>query len=149
MKITELALSDKKKTRAAGCIFFCPETNRFCFALRGLREVSYPNHWSGWGGKCDPGESPELTVLREVGEEAGYFGKLDLVPMLVNIDGNSVYFNYLGIVPSEFTPKLNWENSDHVWVKYGRWPKPLHPGMRELLEDETSTEVMQQYAKVD
>lgn len=147
MKITELDLSDKKKTRAAGCIFFCLETNRFCFALRGLREVSYPNHWSGWGGKCDPGESPEHTTLRELGEEAGYYGEINLMPMLVNIGDSSVYFNYLGIVPEEFIPKLNWENSDHVWVKYGHWPKPLHPGMHRLFQDDSSVDLMQQYAK--
>lgn len=149
MKILELDISDNKKTRAAGCLLFSVDTGRFCLGLRGLREVNYPNHWGIWGGKCEPGERPEHTALRELGEEAGYFGEIDLVPMLVNINGNRAYFNYLGVVPHEFTPKLNWEHSDYTWVKYGRWPRPLHPGLRELFEDDVSLDIMKQYAKID
>lgn len=137
------------RKRAAGCVFFCPATKRFCLALRGLREVSYPNHWSTWGGNKEPGESPEQTVLREIGEEAGYYGEIDLVPMLTNIADHSVYHNFLGIVPEEFEPKMNWENSEYKWVRYGHWPKPLHPGVRELLSDDDSVELMRQYAEID
>ena len=148
MKIAEFSPRNDKKRRAAGCIFFCPATQKFCLAKRSEREVSYPNHWSTWGGNTDPGESPEQTVLREIGEEAGYYGEIDLVPMLVNIDEDrgSVYFNFLAIVPNEFEPELNWENSDYKWVSYGRWPDKLHPGVKELLNDEDSVELMQQYA---
>jgi len=144
MKINEFHPTNETKRRAAGCIFFCPETRRFCVARRSNREISYPNHWSTWGGKMEAGESPETTVLREVGEEAGYFGEINLMPMLVNISDESVYFNYLGIVLEEFEPKLNWENSEFKWISYGHWPKPMHPGFRELLQDDDSVELMQQ-----
>lgn len=146
MKVAEF-VSEQKKKRAAGCIFFSTKTKKFCLARRSVNEMSYPKHWSTWGGNCDPGETPEATVIREVAEEAGYTGAIDLVPMLTNIGNNSIYFNFLGVVTDEFEPKLNWENSDYVWVKFGKWPSSLHPGVVELLSDDDSVEIMKQYAK--
>lgn len=58
-----------------------PTTARYtlCFLTRGddvllLHRAKPPNQglWNGVGGKCQPGETPLQSVLREVAEETGY-----------------------------------------------------------------------------
>lgn len=34
-------------------------------------EIFFPHHWGCFGGACDPGESREQTLLRELQEELG------------------------------------------------------------------------------
>jgi 8-oxo-dGTP pyrophosphatase MutT (NUDIX family) len=33
--------------------------------------IFFPGHWGCFGGACDPGESPEQTLVRELSEELG------------------------------------------------------------------------------
>jgi 8-oxo-dGTP pyrophosphatase MutT (NUDIX family) len=33
--------------------------------------IFFPRHWGCFGGACDPGESPQQTLVRELGEELG------------------------------------------------------------------------------
>ncbi|CAM6054457.1 unnamed protein product [Sphagnum tenellum] len=64
----------------AGCLFVARDTGRFLFSHRS-QHVEQPGDWAGWGGAIDSGEDPVEAVKREVHEEAGYNGKMDLIPI--------------------------------------------------------------------
>jgi 8-oxo-dGTP pyrophosphatase MutT (NUDIX family) len=66
----------------------------------------------------DSEESPEVAVRREIQEEAGYHGPLNLTPSYIfkSGDGTFEYYNFLASVHEEFKPKLDWENSDAKWM---------------------------------
>ncbi|HEY8986628.1 MAG TPA: NUDIX domain-containing protein [Streptomyces sp.] len=36
-----------------------------------LPGIAWPGHWSVLGGGCDPGETPQQAIIRELDEEAG------------------------------------------------------------------------------
>ena len=54
------------------------------------------------------------------------------------------YYNFLAIVPEEFEPDLNWENDAARWVEFGDWPAPMHFGLKALLNDPKSVQIMRQ-----
>lgn len=120
---------------AAGCIFVAKDTGRILLAKR-KPGVMEPNTWGTWGGKMDWEETPEETVIREVDEEVGYEGKYTLSHLWTYRDPDEgfAYHNYLALVPTQFTPKLNWENQNSKWVEYGEWPTPLHFGLAALIQ---------------
>jgi len=119
--------------QGAGCIFYAQDTGRFCIAHRS-RRVQEPNTWGTWGGAIDNGEDPAAAVKREVAEEAGYTGPVKLVHLWTfKHQSGFQYHNFLAIVNSEFTPQMDWENQGFDWVKFGDWPRPLHPGLAHLI----------------
>lgn len=122
----------------AGCILMAKDTGRMLFAHRS-GAVEQPGTWGIWGGAMDSGEDPVEAVKRELHEECGYFGKIEeIVPLYVFRKGTFTYHNFLTIIPSEFTPKLNWESQGYEWCEYGDWPHPLHFGVEALLSDSKS-----------
>jgi len=134
--------------RGAGCLPVAQDTGRILFPHRS-RNVLEPNTWGSWGGAIDGGENPEVAVRRELREEAGYKGKLRLRPMLVfkDADKGFQYHNFAALVPKEFTPKLNWETQGFRWVEFGDWPSPLHPGVKTLLADSLSLQILRSFTQ--
>lgn len=119
--------------RAAGCIFYCENTKRFLFSHRS-RYVQEPNTWGTWGGACDADETPKEGVVREIREECKYNGPLRLKKIHVFKHSSGFeYHTFLAIVSKEFEPELDWENQGYAWVEKGEWPKPLHPGVKNIL----------------
>lgn len=132
--------------RGAGCLFQALDTGRICIAHRSLY-VEQPGTWGTWGGAIDSNESPANAVHREVQEEAGYNGKMKLFPMYVfKHSSGFIYYNFLALVGEEFTPRLDWENQGYIWTEFGNWPNPLHPGLKLLLADTASANLMKKYA---
>ena len=125
---------------AAGCIFISKDTGRILLAHRSGR-VLEPHTWGTWGGKVDEGESPTQAVVREIEEETGYDGQYKLSHLWTFKDPEAgfQYHNYLVLVNFEFTPKLNWETDNSEWVEWGEWPRPMHFGLKALLENAGTT----------
>lgn len=133
--------------QGAGCLFLAIDTGRICIAHRS-RSVEQPGTWGTWGGAIDSGEDPKSALAREVREEAGYNGKMKLVPLYVfKHSSGFTYYNYLALVETEFTPVMDWETQGFKWVNYGKWPKPLHQGLELLLNDPKSIKTIQKFAK--
>jgi 8-oxo-dGTP pyrophosphatase MutT (NUDIX family) len=127
----------------AGCVFLARSTGRILISHRSPY-VEQPNTWGSWGGAIDPNEDPADAVRREAAEEAGHNGPFNVLPLYVFHSGTFRYFNFLVIVPDEFRPVLNWENQGFKWCEFGKWPSPLHFGLKALFADPDSVRTIQQ-----
>ncbi len=133
--------------QGAGCIFLALDTGRLCIAHRS-RAVEQPGTWGTWGGAIDSFESPETAVRREVREESGYNGKLNLVPLYVfSHPSGFKYYNYLAVIQTEFIPQMDWETQGFTWCYLDDLPSPLHQGLVSLLSDAASLKIIKQYSK--
>lgn len=114
--------------QAAGCIPFARTTGRMLF-LKRSGDVQEPGTWGNPGGAHLSDEKPSEAALRELREETGYTGPIELVEMDPFEQGTFRYANYLALVPDEFTPTLNWESDAYQWANVENLPAPLHPGL--------------------
>ena len=126
---------------AAGCIFIAKDTGRILLLKRSSEQdptvgVMEPGTWGIAGGKIDWGEEPKDAVIREVEEEVGYDGEYKLIYLWTFEDREQgfKYHNFMALVSTEFSPKLNWENESSRWVEYGHWPHPMHFGLKALID---------------
>jgi 8-oxo-dGTP pyrophosphatase MutT (NUDIX family) len=143
MRLPEL-FETRDVNHAAGCIFFARNSRRFLLSHRS-EDVEQPGTWTSYGGTIEKGEDPLTAVKREVHEETGYGGAIDFKPLFVFNSGAFRYSNFLAIVPHEFTPVINWETQGFQWCKFGKWPQPLHFGMRAILNDPNSMKLMHDF----
>jgi 8-oxo-dGTP pyrophosphatase MutT (NUDIX family) len=128
-------------TRGAGIVLVARRTARMLFLLR--RDGT----WGIPGGHRDGKESLTDTALRELTEETGYDGAVEMPdnPRVVTIFATDRGFtdNYAalraarfaydvlyGEVYREFRPRLDHEHIGFVWSHSYEAPKPLHPGVR-------------------
>tara|TARA_R110000823_G_scaffold230090_6_gene357010 strand:+ start:608 stop:1114 length:507 start_codon:yes stop_codon:yes gene_type:complete len=132
----------------AGALFVSRDTGRILFAHRSS-QVEQPGTWGGWGGAIDEGESPTDAVKREAHEEAGInISDSDIIPLYVfKHESGFRYFNFLVLVDHEFTPHQNWETQGYDWVKFGDWPQQLHFGIKDLLNDKKSFEIIKRSSR--
>ena len=159
MKFTDLFENDEEHGEAlrqtgfwgragAGVLFQALDTGRILIAHRS-EDVEEPGTWGTWGGAIDQGEDPKVAASREAAEETGARADpRNVIPMYIFKHPSGFrYYNFLVLVPSEFNPRLNWESQGYAWFDYGEWPKPLHPGTAELLNDRRSLAIMRMNAK--
>ena len=116
--------------QAAGCVLYAEDTGRWGFQQRS-DSVTDPGVWSTWGGGRESGETVEQCVRRELAEEAGYRGPVQLIPLTANAN----YATYIGIVPTEFEPKINSEVKDWCWVDPDQLPGPMHPELAQAMNE--------------
>lgn len=129
-------------SRGAGCLVLAQSTGRLLVALRS-QHVLEPGMYGTWGGAVDSHEQPRVAVLRELREETDYSGDIvEVIPLYIFRSGSFEYHNFLIVVPDEFIPELDWENDGFTWCEYGDWPQPLHFGLRDLLKDSHSNQVI-------
>lgn len=122
--------------QGAGILLVAQDTGRVLLTLRSSN-VKEPNTWGIPGGAMDEGETdPAEAAKREASEELGFNGELiKLVPAYVFKIKNFEYHNFLGLVPTEFEPTLDWENSRALWFDIDRLPRRLHFGVRHLFKN--------------
>jgi 8-oxo-dGTP pyrophosphatase MutT (NUDIX family) len=121
-------------SRGAGILVVACDTGRILM-LKRSEQVNEPGTWGFPGGKIDPRENARTAASRELGEETGYDGPLivSAEPIFVFEEPNFKFMTYMGRVEEEFDPWLNWESDDAKWVQLGRWPRPLHFGVKALV----------------
>ncbi len=124
--------------RGAGILLIARDTGNLLLVLRS-RYVNEPGTWGIPGGKIDDDdESPNHAAKREAREELGYSGRIKLMPAHVFKAGQFRFHNFIGVVPKEFEPSLDWENDDAGWFSIDDLPSPLHFGIQSLLSNSRS-----------
>lgn len=119
---------------AAGVMLVAPD-GRVLLLRRSPHETSYPGHWNLPGGKCDAGETPHDAAARECREETQLSpDTLTLVRQETTPRGWT-YHTYMSRVPEAAEPRLNGEHDDHVWADLTKLPRPMHPGLQQVLLD--------------
>ena len=129
-------------TRGAGVLAFCSSTSRF-LVVRRSGNVEEPLTWGTIGGAIDAHEDPRKAAIREMKEEVGYTGQMRLVPLFIYRSGKFSYHNFLGIVPREFRPHLDFENTAAKWCNWLDFPNPRHFGLVALLQDAETVDVIE------
>jgi 8-oxo-dGTP pyrophosphatase MutT (NUDIX family) len=126
--------------RGAGSLIMARTTGRMLIQLRS-ENVEEPNSWGTWGGAIDSELSPEDAALNEFEEETGVSSNTirEIIPLYVfKHPSGFEYHNFLIVVDDEFTPRPNqaneWEIDGFKWFKFGQFPKPLHFGLKALLQ---------------
>jgi 8-oxo-dGTP pyrophosphatase MutT (NUDIX family) len=119
---------------AAGTLLIAQDTGRVLLAQRSPL-VDRPGIWSLPGGGVEPGESPAQGALRELWEEVGWDGPVELHPAGTRraSRGTAIYHSFLGVVPAERDPVLNWESSAGGWFDPEDLPSPMHPEAAALI----------------
>jgi 8-oxo-dGTP pyrophosphatase MutT (NUDIX family) len=128
---------------AAGILVICPTTKRILLNHRS-EDVQEPLTWNIYSGKLDDDELEEnidQVAIRELREETGYKGKIDLIPSYIFRKGKFTFYNFIGLVPKEFIPIDNWESIGHQWCTLDEFLeiKPKHFGLRTLIEKDLDT----------
>lgn len=131
---------------AGGVLPICKKTKRILLNLRS-KYVNEPLTYNLFGGKLDGDENVIDAVKREFLEESGYEKNIELIPAFIfKSPGGFQYHNFIGIIDDEFEPDLNWESAGFKWVNFDELLsiKPKHPGLKLLLKDEKSLNIINQ-----
>lgn len=117
----------------SGALFFSLDTERFLFVHRTQGKRS--NVWGIVGGNNEKTETPWEGLRREIQEEIGPVDILKIVPLerFESQNKDFTFHTYLCIIKNEFIPDLNHEHDGYAWVSYGKWPAPLHYGLKNTL----------------
>lgn len=138
----------KEKIVCSGALLYALDTNRFLFLHRAQSKRS--DVWGLVGGKNETEETPFKSLLREIKEEIGELEIKKTMPLetFVSTDSKFSFHTYLCIIPNEFIPLLNKEHDGYAWVSFGKWPKPLHQGLRNTLQNKLNLTKLETVFKV-
>ncbi len=137
-------LTIKTLKHAAGILPICLTTGRILLCKRGPKLETEPNKWANLGGKCNIGESPYETAIREFYEEGGCIMPVKLLQSFIDVKPDGFkYYNFIGLVQDEFKPKINKltvdfevEISDYKWLTVDEFFKldksKVHWGLDQL-----------------
>jgi len=127
----------KMTIKASGCILLSEKTGRMLLQLR-KPDRKNKNYWGFWGGGCEADELPVQTIERELQEELGFLPEITKfypIHKMVSNDQSFEYDTFLATTPDEFVPQINGESEGYAWVNYDRYPVPLHPGAKLVLQN--------------
>lgn len=119
--------------RSAAGITCVADTTGRIFLTRRSPLVTDPGLWSCPAGRIDRGEAPVEAAIRELAEEAGFCGPMAIHAHYIDRGGREPFHHFVASVPSQFRPRLNWENDAAAWALLDALPAPMHPGMKEVL----------------
>jgi ADP-ribose pyrophosphatase YjhB (NUDIX family) len=109
------------------------DTTGRIFLMRRSPLVKEGGLWSCPAGRIDPGEEAIAAAVRELGEEAGYWGPMTMHAVILQGGQGRPFYHFIARVPSQFCPTMNWENDAAGWYDRRHLPSPLHPGMKGVL----------------
>ena len=128
-----------EKIICSGALFYSLSTKRFLLLHRANGKRS--NMWGLVGGTNEGVETPWEGLQREIVEEIGSLPKIKkTIPLetFISNDEMFLFHTYLCVIDNEFLPVLNSEHNGYAWVELGKWPKPLHHGLRNTLTSKTN-----------
>ena len=127
-----------EKIICSGALFYTLDTHRFLFLHRTKGKQN--NLWGLVGGTNEGSETPWESLKREISEEIGSVKIKKTIPLetFVSNDDKFQFHTYLCLVDNEFIPILNDEHDGYAWVSFKKWPKPLHHGLRNTLQNKTN-----------
>ena len=123
----------------SGALFYSTSTKRFLFLQRTSEKTK--GMWGLVGGRMKYTESAFEGLKREIQEEIGSIPKIKkTLPLetFVSNDEQFEFHTYIVVVQSEFIPVLNSEHNGYAWCSFGKWPKPLHLGLRNTLQNKVN-----------
>ena len=126
----------KENIICSGALFYCTLTKRFLFLQR--TDVKTRGMWGLVGGQARFTESAFEGLKREIQEEVGdtpRFKKVIPLELFTSNDQKFFFHTYLIAVESEFAPKLNSEHSGYCWTAFEYWPRNLHLGLKNTLNN--------------
>ena len=134
----------------AGILIISKDTKRILVAYRSSY-VNEPNTWVVFGGAVQDSTDMKESALRELEEETGYNGEINLIPAYIFKTKTFEYHNFIGIISKEFEPELDWENDNYKWITFDELLKiePKHFGLISLLKDKESLDIIKEYIGID
>ena len=123
----------------SGALFYSLQSKRFLLLHR--TQSKQKNVWGLVGGTNGKNESPWPALQREIQEEIGSLPDIKkTIPLetFVSTDSKFQFHTYLCVIKEEFIPELNDEHDGYAWVSFGKWPKRLHLGLRNTLQNKTN-----------
>lgn len=131
--------SSVKDIICSGALFFAKSTGKFLFLQRTKHKTA--GQWGLVGGMSEEGETPWKALEREIKEEIGEtpkFEKIIPLELFTSKDQKFFFHTYVVIVEKEFIPVLNEEHSGYAWTNAKDYPKPLHVGLRNTLQNKVN-----------
>ena len=127
----------------SGALFYALNSKRFLFLHRARGKQG--NMWGLVGGTNEGAETPWEGLKREIVEEIGSIEIKKTIPLetFISNDNKFSFHTYLCVVKEDFIPKLNEEHDGYAWVSFSQWPKPLHHGLRNTLQNKTNLAKLQ------
>ena len=126
----------EKNIICSGALFYATSTKRFLLLQR--TDFKTRGMWGLVGGRARYTESAFDGLKREIIEEVGEtlkFKKVIPLELFTSNDQKFFFNTYLIAVENEFIPKLNKEHSGYCWCNFECWPKNLHAGLRNTLNN--------------
>jgi len=96
--------------------------------------------WGLAGGQAKFQESAFEGLKREIQEEVGTtptFKKVIPLELFTSNDQKFFFNTYVIAVQDEFLPQLNKEHNSYAWCAFECWPKNLHAGLRNTLNNKS------------
>jgi 8-oxo-dGTP pyrophosphatase MutT (NUDIX family) len=123
----------------SGGLFLAKDTGRFLLLMRSQGKTA--GTWGLVGGKLEPADqTPYDALTREISEEVGKTPAIKKVIPLELFTSNDQHFHYntyVLLVEKEFVPTLNEEHTGYAWCSFEHWPKPLHQGVKNTVNNKT------------
>jgi len=120
----------------SGALFYSTSTKRFLLLQR--TDTRTRGMWGLVGGQARFTESAFEGLKREIAEEVGdtpKFKKVIPIELFTSNDQKFFFHTYLIAVEPEFIPKLNVEHSGYCWTAFECWPRNLHMGLKNTLNN--------------
>ena len=139
----------------AGVLVICETTGRILLGKRS-GESNDPDTWGEFGIKFskEGGEEEEnvlYIVEQAFKQQTSYAGKIKLIPSFVyeTKEDTYKYYNFIAIIPEEFTPTLSEKNDEWKWFTLEELKhierEAFHFGLKMMWENDGDT--ITKYAK--